>query len=197
MVWTQFLCKHSLTTFTLCSTPYGINGLDTLAKSSKFSRKKPCSTPYGINGLDTRRRSKFWGHLMGAQRLTASMVWTLPIRGERGRCRLVCSTPYGINGLDTILNHQLPQTLQVCSTPYGINGLDTIPKRMQTQRKVLCSTPYGINGLDTKDSFADFTKADLCSTPYGINGLDTGYFRELFIQVIVLNALRHQWFGHP
>ncbi len=60
-----------------------------------------------------------------------------------------------------------------------------------------CSTPYGINGLDTLSFSGSTPTQPPCSTPYGINGLDTGHNSvAIYLSIVVLNALRHQWFGH-
>ena len=60
-----------------------------------------------------------------------------------------------------------------------------------------CSTPYGINGLDTNQVIKVIKELIVCSTPYGINGLDTPInYTSKLVNYCVLNALRHQWFGH-
>ena len=66
---------------------------------------------YVLNAL----RHQWFGHTLnrldvptlldGAQRLTASMVWTLALPSSLNCAPLECSTPYGINGLDTYIDH--------------------------------------------------------------------------------------------
>ena len=73
---------------------------------------RECSTPYGIKGLDTSIISKILSIPSGAQRLTASKVWTLRI-SKRGGSGIGCSTPYGIKGLDTVVHLLLSLLLDV------------------------------------------------------------------------------------
>ncbi len=63
---------------------------------------------------------------------------------------------------------------------------------------VPCSTPYGIRGLGTDVNRRDRHRRDRCSTPYGIRGLGTQRtgVRPTRLEQKVLNALRHQRFGH-
>ncbi len=62
----------------------------------------------------------------------------------------------------------------LCSTPYGIRGLGTVVERTERGENIMCSTPYGIRGLGTVNKGKRFPHALLK----------------------VLNALRHQRFGH-
>jgi len=84
----------------------------------------------------------------------------------------------------------------VCSTPYGIRGLGTSCAIANVTTDLVCSTPYGIRGLGTRIG----TKLNLaflqCSTPYGIRGLGTVILWRPLTKLRVLNALRHQRFGH-
>ncbi len=110
-----------------------------------------------------------------AQRLTASEVWTLSGSISEKRAAM-------------------------CSTPYGIRGLDTAVFNFAVDANEPCSTPYGIRGLDTKGHVdrLDHLSIGGCSTPYGIRGLDTSLSNaHPLIPYCVLNALRHQRFGHP
>ncbi|SMH55946.1 hypothetical protein SAMN06272755_3016 [Picosynechococcus sp. OG1] len=86
----------------MCSTPYGINGLDTPGK------KKPTSLPISAQRLTASMvwtlncEAWFSFSILRAQRLTASMVWTHLIKEQQQHSTPQCSTPYGINGLDTL-----------------------------------------------------------------------------------------------
>ena len=69
-----------------------------------------CSTPYGINGLDTRC------HVRDQARCVLNALrhqWFRHIQISADHCylQLVCSTPYGINGLDT--SQLTPESIDV------------------------------------------------------------------------------------
>ncbi len=110
---------------------------------------RPCSTPYGINGLDTLGKGIMTGPLIGAQRLTASMVWTLLIFSGSCRWQPVLNA----------LRHQW----------FGHRHHHHHPKK---------GTHPVLNALRHQW--------------FGHNWIEA----ILFGEIDVLNALRHQWFGH-
>ncbi len=133
-----------------------------------------------------------------AQRLTASEVWAQRIEPRTAGQPGECSTPYGIRGLGTLpaqprLETPLSAVLNALRhqrfghfTGHGLRGYTVHP----------CSTPYGIRGLGTGPTFTKSGADNACSTPYGIRGLGTGYHPPALGDCPVLNALRHQRFGH-
>ncbi len=178
--------------FCTCSTPFGINGRNSIGTTAKpFPRRcaqrlsastegtlqtdrsakstQECSTPFGINGRN-------------------SAGFALALGGG-----LVCSTPFGINGRNSAGFALALGGGLVCSTPFGINGRNSgsnsdgvgswpSAQRLSAstegtprcRRSVIfgsmCSTPFGINGRNsTWPPFGDFW-ASMCSTPFGING---------------------------
>ena len=84
-----------------------------------------------------------------------------------------------------------------CSTPCGIRGLDTAIESGQFEAISKCSTPCGIRGLDTS------LAASLAASLAGAQRLAASEvwtppeFGQIRNQCRVLNALRHQRFGHP
>ncbi len=155
-----------------CSTPYGIRGLGTAVPSEPHPIMRLCSTPYGIRGLGTKKPRSYSSSSFSAQRLTASEVWAQKSKKGKKKASAKCSTPYGIRGLGTLADLTPVELPGGCSTPYGIRGLGTSGCEPESPISVLCSTPYGIRGLGTR------------SNPGG------GHAQ------VVLNALRHQRFGH-
>ena len=132
-----------------------------------------------------------------------------------------CSTPCGISGLAGSIMSSKHTTPPVLNAPCGISGLaGAMPNITDQIRGVSCSTPCGISGLAGAFFCAhyplDSSRAqrlaasvvwqaaghgakDLksrCSTPCGISGL-AGAGRSVThaLYRVVLNALRHQWFG--
>ena len=179
-----------------CSTPFGINGGNTVQPALGLRRKNRCSTPFGINGGNTARPEP--------------TPRPIPSR----------STPFGINGGNTATNGPAPVSAPLCSTPFGINGGNTtgIPAAASPRRcaqrlsastegtrldvclalsvaPVLnafrhqrrehgfgqnlqiatrqCSTPFGINGGNTPRPPQRPRGSTECSTPFGINGGNT------------------------
>ena len=135
---------------------------------------------------------------------------------------LMCSTPFGIRGSDTgtdangvvgrfaVLNAFRHQRFG----HVGRRALPAVARRVlnafRHQRfghdlslryppaPLMCSTPFGIRGSDTGTIKQRLHSARKCSTPFGIRGSDTdapcGHFRKQHVRV--LNAFRHQRFGH-
>ncbi len=110
---------------------------------------------------------------------------------------LKCSTPYGIRGLGT--NQGIEAWEQALGaqrlTASEVWALESTAQNHN--QRLLCSTPYGIRGLGTPIAFAP-TGADVNV----LNALRHQRFGHLLLiafrvnKLLVLNALRHQRFGH-
>jgi len=85
---------------------------------------------------------------------------------------LVCSTPYGIRGLGTFTGSPDAVKIKKCSTPYGIRGLGTI----LATRSI--NSAHGAQRLTASEVWAPHLT------------------QNQFLLAKVLNALRHQRFGH-
>jgi len=214
------LTLHSTVSQTLCSTPYGIRGLGTHMHLVAFGQPEACSTPYGIRGLGTRSTKTAPPRTVGAQRLTASEVWA-PSCNEWFRSRT-----YVLNALrHQRFGHRQPDSQTArqteCSTPYGIRGLGTFPQVAAWENASECSTPYGIRGLGTyiagvatagAYSAQRLTASEVWApSAYGVYTVTSVSAQRLTASEVwappqrepghelrpVLNALRHQRFGHP
>jgi len=154
-----------------CSTPFGINGRDTIKPQSRLCNHPMCSTPFGINGRDTR------------------------IPGANTGGVMLCSTPFGINGRDTGLSacgwcgggcaQRLSASTEGTRGPIESNG--------DCHR---CSTPFGINGRDTsglRTSATGSRRAQRLSA--STEGTRRAVPRTAG-RLNVLNAFRHQRKGH-
>ncbi len=134
-----------------------------------------------------------------------------------------CSTPYGIRGLVTQSTRRPVPPALSCSTPYGIRGLVTISKDTGDRRGSISAQRLTASEVWSRwaptPAIAAATSAQrltasevwshswlammhatslACSTPYGIRGLVTSAAAlGQGLAGDVLNALRHQRFGHP
>jgi len=95
------------------------------AQSLRSVRSSVCSTPYGIRGLDQFAEKDYHGtqqpvlNALRHQRVGSGSFGKDCSFGEGW-----CSTPYGIRGLDQCHHVGQCRLTQRCSTPYGIRGLD-------------------------------------------------------------------------
>ncbi len=153
-----------------CSTPYGIKGLDTIGR---------VTLSFALPVLNALRHQRF-GHpaptspcsaiSTRAQRLTASKVWThLQMR---------------IRDLEAEVLNALRHQRFGHSNPALLSGFPLCAQRL-TASKVWTHTPTDLSPGEWQ-----------CSTPYGIKGLDTYKANNRSAFGFVLNALRHQRFGH-
>ena len=117
---------HSNSFTALCSTPYGIRGLDQRERVKSRPELSVCSTPYGIRGLDQ----------------------TMPVVNKTP-CDWTCSTPYGIRGLDQYPDGRHWQSRHRVLNALRHQRVGSVTTDTLTNSAVgRCSTPYGIRGLD-------------------------------------------------
>ncbi len=132
-----------------------------------------------------------------AQRLTASEVWAPGNHARHARqpLQVLNALRHQRFGHGRRMNRQGVGP-KLCSTPYGIRGLGTpAPPRALTKS---CSAQR----LTASEVWAHHAPipynqaTEGCSTPYGIRGLGTHQRVRSCHPPQVLNALRHQRFGH-
>ena len=96
VITSQVIQPHSA-----CSTPFGINGRNTMGRREWRSLLEMCSTPFGINGRNTGR---------GPRVLRRQPIVLNAFRHQRKKhvaekvwqtSWVWCSTPFGINGRNT------------------------------------------------------------------------------------------------
>ncbi len=132
-----------------------------------------CSTPYGIRGIN-RLASELFTHWRGksAQRLTASEVSTGHEHAGRRKGDKRCSTPYGIRGINSRDDCLRLEPHDVCSTPYGIRGINSRASLSGYQTGT-CAQRLTASEVSTVAEIIYYTAAAVCSTPYGIRGINS------------------------
>jgi len=154
-----------------------------------------CSTPYGIRGLGTLRPDLRFAFRIGAQRLTASEVWA------RLQIPRTAITQCVLNALrHQRFGHETPsdkaRLLRACSTPYGIRGLGTGPLLLlylaaQSAQRLTASEVWAPAAVSNSAFFSSSAQRLTASEVWALVPHPYGYPLGR-----VLNALRHQRFGH-
>ena len=187
----------------------------------RLGRVRPCSTPYGISGLAEKNQDS-WRAGVGLSVLNALRhQWFGSVSGNSGGVSFNCAQRLTASVVWQSKFMRSAISLYGCSTPYGISGLAAGFRLASRNRLAACSTPYGISGLadgaNKQNAFSDDSAQRLtasvvwqipepvrgCSFPFGVvlNALRHQWFGRLPWQhhaasaASVLNALRHQWFG--
>ena len=173
-----------------------------------------CSTPFGINGRNSIGTTAKPFPRRCAQRLSASTEGTLQT-DRSAKSTQECSTPFGINGRNSAGFALALGGGLVCSTPFGINGRNSAGFALALGGGLVCSTPFGINGRNSgsnSDGVGSWPSAQrlsastegtprcrrsvifgsMCSTPFGINGRNSRGRADPPRASRVLNAFRHQ-----
>ena len=124
------------------------------------------------------------------------MVWTQGFLDSIPYCLSRCSTPYGINGLDTYtvrqdgicLTSAQRLTASMVWTHSNVRRRDSTTARAQRLTASMVWTPATVITPTPIDVGAQRLTASMVWTP--------AQFYADRRQSQVLNALRHQWFGH-
>jgi len=114
---------------------------------------------------------------------------------DKARLLRACSTPYGIRGLGTgplLLLYLAAQSAQrlTASEVWAPAAVSNSAFFSSSAQRLTASEVWA--RLVSRNSFSNSS----CSTPYGIRGLGTQHRQCVHRQCVVLNALRHQRFGH-
>ena len=177
-----------------CSTPFGINGRNTIKTAGTSSSCSMCSTPFGINGRNTGRHWRTRQLPCGAQRLSASTdetratLWAMRQKRLSAQ-RLSAST-------DETLAIRLPGLASVeCSTPFGINGRNT-PATCESHPRTVVLNAFRHQRTKHGEPQPECgTKG--CAQRLSASTDETPPFSEDHHRVIeVLNAFRHQRTKH-